>query len=180
MTHAGTGRRATAAATLSVLAFAVLVVLAGCGPTASGSGVVVPSGSLPPVVRTVLASGIPDAAPSDRLELVRYVIQPGTTLAAHHHPGMQLALIESGTLTYTVIDGEVTVHAADGITRTIGPGETGTIQAGEWIAEDESIHHFGKNAGSVPVVILASSLLAADEPPAIQDPSAPPAVSPSQ
>jgi quercetin dioxygenase-like cupin family protein len=176
---AGSGRRAASATRLALLAIASLVVLAGCGQTASGS-VATPAGSLPPVVRTVLASGIPDAAPSDRLELVRYVIQPGTTLVAHHHPGMQLALIESGTLTYTVLDGEVTVHAADGTTRSIGPGETGTIEAGEWIVEDESIHHYGKNAGSVPVVIVASSLLAADEPPAIPDASASPVASPAR
>jgi quercetin dioxygenase-like cupin family protein len=129
---------------------------------------------VPPVVRTVLASGVPLVAPADKLELARYVIQPGTQLVAHHHPGMQLAFIESGTLTYTVLVGTVTVHQADGGTRTIASGQTGTIAAGEWIAEDETIHHFGKNAGTVPVVILASSLLEADQPPAIPDPSGSP------
>ncbi len=119
------------------------------------------------MVRDVLASGRPSAAPEDSLELVRYTIQPGTTLAPHHHPAMQLALVESGTLSYTVIARTVAVHAADGLTRSIGPGETGTIYSREWIVEDETIAHFGKNAGSDPVVILVASLLAADEPPAI-------------
>jgi quercetin dioxygenase-like cupin family protein len=122
---------------------------------------------VPPVVRAILAAGNPAAAPDANLELVRYTIQPGTALVAHRHPGMQLALVESGTLTYTVIEGTVTVHQTDGGTRPIGPGETGTIVAGEWIAEDQSIVHFGKNAGTVPVVILASSLLATGQPPAI-------------
>jgi quercetin dioxygenase-like cupin family protein len=131
------------------------------------------------VVRTVLAGGRPGAAPNDNLELARYVIQPGTRLVAHHHPGMQLAFIESGTLSYTVLVGTVTVHGVGGASRTIAAGQTGTITAGEWIAEDESIHHFGENAGTVPVVILASSLLEADEPPAIPDPSSSAGPSPS-
>jgi quercetin dioxygenase-like cupin family protein len=90
----------------------------------------------------------------------------------HRHPGMQLAWIESGTLTYTVVEGDVTVHEADGGTRSIEAGQTGTIGAGEWIAEDERIVHFGENRGSSVVVILASSLLEADQPAAVPVPSA--------
>ncbi len=125
------------------------------------------SASAAPVVRSVLAAGMPSAAPGEDLELVRYTIAPHTALAPHHHPGMQLALIESGTLTYSVIEGTIVVHRPDGSSHTIGPGETGTITPGEWIAETESIVHFGANDTDDPVVILAASLLAADEPPAI-------------
>jgi quercetin dioxygenase-like cupin family protein len=97
---------------------------------------------------------------------------------------MQLAYIESGTLTYTVIEGTVTVTATDGTTRTVGPGQTATIGPGEWLVESEDIVHFGENAGSVPVVILASSLLEAGEPAAVPVDPAPssgatPAVQPS-
>jgi quercetin dioxygenase-like cupin family protein len=152
------------------LAFVALAVLACAGSAGSSGGVApaaVASGSIPPVVRSVLAASQPSAAPDDNLELVRYTIQPWTQLAAHRHPGTQLALIESGTLTYTVIEGEVTVHQVDGGSRVIGPGDTGSIAPGEWIMEHEGIVHFGANEGDVPVVILASSLLEADEPPAI-------------
>ena len=55
----------------------------------------------------------------------------------------------------------------DGGSRVIGPGDTGSIAPGEWIMEHEGIVHFGANEGDAPVVILASSLLEADEPPAI-------------
>jgi hypothetical protein len=48
------------------------------------------------------------------------------------------------------------------------------IQAGEWIAEHEGVVHFGENSGPQVVVILASSLLEADEPPAIPVASAAP------
>jgi hypothetical protein len=127
--------------------------------------------SLPPVVRSVLAAGQPAAATDRNLELVRYTIQPGTKLAAHRHPGLQLAYVESGELSYTVVDGAVAVHEPDGDTRTIGAGETGTIVPGEWIAEDETVVHFGENAGSVPLVILASSLLDVKQLPAVPVPS---------
>lgn len=162
-------------ALLATYAALLLTACTGLAPIGAPAGD--PSASAPPVVRDVLAAGEPSAAPARNLELVRYTIQPGTALAAHRHPGMQLALIESGTLTYTVIEGEVTVHQVDGRTRSIGPGDTGTIAPGEWIVEHEGIVHFGANKGSDPVVILASSLLESDEPPAIAMPT--PGTSPS-
>ncbi len=150
---------------------AVSLLLAACAAASSGTPATTPGAtagaSTAPVVRSVLAAGQPSSAPGENLELVRYTIAPHTALAPHHHPGMQLAIIESGTLTYSVIDGTIVVHAADGSTRTIGPGETDTIGPGEWIAETPSIVHYGANDTDAPVVILAASLLAADEPPAI-------------
>jgi quercetin dioxygenase-like cupin family protein len=157
---------------LAVTFVAVAAFLAAClgGSPAS----IPPSGgapasvdSVPPVVRDILAAGDPSAAPGAKLELVRYTIQPGTRLATHRHPGMQLARIDAGTLTYTVVEGVVTVHEADGGTRDIRAGETDRIEAGEWMAEHEGVVHFGENAGPEAVVILASSLLEADQPPAI-------------
>jgi quercetin dioxygenase-like cupin family protein len=149
----------------AILASAVL--LAGCSSTPAASTVATPGGSITPVVRTILAGGEPTAASGERLELARYTIQPHTKLAAHHHPGMQLAFIESGRLTYTVISGTVTVNAKDGNTRAIGAGQTGVIETGEWIAEDEQIVHFGANDTDQVVSILASSLFLDGSPPAI-------------
>ena len=164
------GRRLARLGTV-VLATVVAVALAGCGMVPPGGGLVgsVPSrtASLPPVVRAVLAGGDPSGAPGRKLELVRYTIQPGTRLAMHRHPGMQLAYVESGTLTYTVVQGSVTVHQSDGGSRTIAAGQMGRIVPGEWIAEHEGVVHFGENAGPEVVEILASSLLEADQPPAV-------------
>jgi hypothetical protein len=61
----------------------------------------------------------------------------------------------------------VTVTGVDGTPRTVGSGQTATIVAGEWLIESQEIVHFGENAGTVPVVILAASLLEAGQPPAI-------------
>ena len=164
------GRPARRGARL-VLASLVALLVGACGTVAPGGGLVgsvpLPTASLPPIVRAVLAGGEPSAAPGRKLELVRYTIQPGTRLAMHRHPGMQLAYIESGTLTYTVVQGSVTVHQPDGGSRTIEAAETGRIVPREWIAEHEGVVHFGENAGSVVVEILASSLLEADQPPAV-------------
>jgi hypothetical protein len=66
-----------------------------------------------------------------------------------------------------VIEGSVTVHAVDGATREIVAGQIGRIGPSEWIVEDETVVHFGENEGPAVVIILASSLLEADEPPAI-------------
>ena len=154
-------------------ALAVLLVssFAACGGTSPRGALA--SGSIPPVVRAVLAAGDPANADGQKLELVRYTIQPGTKLPAHHHPGMQLAFIESGTLTYTVIEGTVTVTGVDGAPRTVGPGQTATVVAGEWLIESQEIVHFGENAGTVPVVILAASLFEAGQPAAIPESPSP-------
>jgi quercetin dioxygenase-like cupin family protein len=106
------------------------------------------------------------------LELVRYVIQPGTTLATHVHPGVQIAAIASGRLTYTVLRGEVPVTRAatagtPGPTETIAAGEVTTLGPGDAVVEYPGAVHFGRNDGAEPVVILASTLLAAGQPPAI-------------
>src|SRR3954447_11837107 len=59
------------------------------------------------VVRIVLVEASPKAAPDQSLQLVRYVIQPGTILPQHVHPGTQLATIDSGDLTYFVVSGRI-------------------------------------------------------------------------
>ena len=167
LSRAAGGRRAARAVIGLVLAAFVAAACATVPPGGLVGSGPLPSASIPPVVRAVLAAGEPSAAPGRKLELVRYTIQPGTRLATHRHPGMQLAFIESGTLTYTVVQGEVAVHQADGGSRTIAAGQTGRIAPGEWIAEHEGVVHFGENAGPEVVVILASSLLEAGQPPAI-------------
>ena len=162
MTRVGGGARL---ALVAVLALTAAACGAGASPRAS------PGSSLPPVVRAVLAAGNPAAAAGQDLELVRYTIQPGTTLALHRHPGMQLAWIESGVLTYTVEVGKVTVHRVDGSTIDVRPGDTVRIVAGEWLAETGSVVHFGANEGPDVVVILAASLLQSGQSPAIPMPS---------
>jgi quercetin dioxygenase-like cupin family protein len=120
------------------------------------------------VVREVLAEGTPAAAPADALQLVRYTIPPHIALPAHTHPGMQVSEVVSGTLLYTVVEGEAYLTRADGTTETITPasGET-AIEPGDALVEPAGMVHFGRNGSDDPIVLVTASLLEADEPPAI-------------
>jgi quercetin dioxygenase-like cupin family protein len=110
-------------------------------------------------------------APQRTLVLSRVTVQPGATLALHHHLGTQVARVESGTLTYTVRRGSVTVRRGESDrdpkrVRTISGGQTGRVAAGEWIVEQPSDIHQAANRGSAPVVIYIATLLREGAPPA--------------
>jgi hypothetical protein len=118
-----------------------------------------------PVVREILAQMV-DApgAPDRRLTLVRYTIAPAAQLPPHVHPGVQMASIVSGTLTYHVVSGTATVQrgvTADGAPAATesftGPAET-TLNAGDAVIENGSMVHFGANRTAAPLVILAALL----------------------
>jgi quercetin dioxygenase-like cupin family protein len=148
------------------------VVAASFGPVVLGVEQATPVPASSGVVRDVIMSGNPEAAPGQVLELVRYTIPAGITLPMHTHPGMQVATIESGTLHYTVLEGEVPLSrsAREGtpeldISVTVESGEV-AIGPGDSFVEAEGVIHFGRNLGPEPVVILVSSLFAAGQPPA--------------
>lgn len=113
-----------------------------------------------PVVREVLDNDTtPPGAPGSTLSLVRYTIAPGAKLAPHVHPGVQMASIESGTLTYTVISGVAHVRRAGASTDTPAAGPV-MIQLGrgDAVTEVGDMVHFGENKTKEPVVILATLL----------------------
>ena len=108
----------------------------------------------------------PATAPGEVFQLVRYTIPAGLTLPPHTHPGIQMNVIEAGTLTYYVVaDGEILVTRADGEEETFGPGESTNFAVGDAFTEPAGIVHYGANLGSEPVVILTAALLANGEPP---------------
>jgi quercetin dioxygenase-like cupin family protein len=128
----------------------------------------------PAVVREVLATGLPPAAPGQTLDLVRYIIQPGTTLAVHIHPGMQIAWVESGELTYHVIKGQVQIGRAanassgqPGSPETLAAGDSTVLMPGDWVVEIPGAVHYGENLGSEPLVLWAATLLETNQPPSI-------------
>ena len=118
-----------------------------------------------PVVREVLASSESAEAPGEELALVRYTIAPGAVLPVHTHPGVQMASVESGTLTYHVVEnGEVLVTRADGTEESFGPGETVTFTVGDSWVEPEGMVHYAENLTDEPVVLISASLFAEGEP----------------
>lgn len=130
------------------------------------------------VVREVLAETEPATAPGEVFQLVRYTIPVELTLAAHTHPGIQMSVIEAGTLTYYVVaDGEILVTRADGTEETFGAGESTTLEVDDSLIEPAGIVHYGANLGTEPVVLVTAALLTADEPPSTLVEQATPAAS---
>lgn len=114
------------------------------------------------VVREVINSGSPEAAPGQVLELVRYYIPPNVSLPMHIHPGMQVAYVESGTLTYTVVDGSASYIRANGEAGELKAGETTDFVIGDSVVEAQGMIHFGENKTDKPVILLVASLFQAD------------------
>lgn len=156
-----------------VLSFGVLG-LAACGAdtaaTASGaapatdapgSTTTLAPGTTVAVQKDVLASEVdPPGGEGSTLTLMRYTIAPGAKLSPHIHPGVQLASIEAGTLTYTVVEGTATVTRADGTVEQVTAPATTTLGPGDAVAENDGMVHFGANDTDEPVVILATLLTA--------------------
>jgi mannose-6-phosphate isomerase-like protein (cupin superfamily) len=142
-----------------------------------GIGVAVSAGAAEdPVVvtRQSLAEvKAPPGAPKRTLGLSKVVVMPGAVLAAHHHPGDQIAYIAEGVLTYTVEDGRARVMKGPGddgtLVRKLTDGETARLRPGRWIIEDQDMRHRARNKGTVPVVIYLATLLRTGEPAAIPD-----------
>lgn len=72
--------------------------------------------------------------------------------------------------------GDVPVYRAgpDGkpvLDRTLTPGTSATVTAGEWVVGAPDDHHRGANEGSAPLIIYTSSLLRQGAPLAMQVPS---------
>jgi len=114
------------------------------------------------VERQLLQAGSPTEAPRQSLELTRVIVPGGEQIAAHTHPGMQLAVIVEGTLTYTVIQGAVQVTRAAGTpdakAESVASGQSVDLLPGDSVIETPGMVHTARNGGNVPAVIYLSSL----------------------
>lgn len=151
---------------------AALLVLAGCSDDDGGSEsssddsvasettqvTEVRSGG--EVVSEILAEYEPSEAPGYTQYLYRVEIPPGASIDPHHHPGQQLARVQEGTLTYTVVEGtlEVGRDGDDVPSETVEAGTTVELEAGDTVFEAESMVHQAENQGDVPVRILLTAL----------------------
>jgi quercetin dioxygenase-like cupin family protein len=149
-----------------VVACAVLLLLVvSCGDDdddGAGGGVLRPAQGVDEITRQVIKEGQPESAQGELLELTRVIIPAGMEIAPHTHPGMQQAVIAEGTLTYTVIDGEVVVthdSGTDGATtETITSGGTVELRPGSAVLEMPGMVHSARNDGDVAVVVYLASL----------------------
>jgi quercetin dioxygenase-like cupin family protein len=131
------------------------------------------AGGPEPVVREALAQDVnPAGAKGRTLGLSRVDVQPGAQLALHRHPGVQIARIEQGVLTYTVVTGAVNVWRGNPEVkakkvRTIRAGQTAPIRTGQWIVEKPGTIHRARNRGKKTIVLYVATLFRNGAPPAI-------------
>lgn len=129
-------------------------------PTATSAAETTRPGGSTEVVKDILGTDVdPPGADGRTLTLIRYTIPPGAKLAPHIHPGVQMARITSGELTYTVVEGTAVVRrkgaAAD---ESIKAPATTTLVAGDTVTEVDGMVHFGANETTEPVIIDATLL----------------------
>lgn len=149
---------------LTALAVGTLAA-GGCGSDAASSSSassVAATGTtvaVEPVVKDVLATDTtPPGADGYTLTLIRYTIAPGAELAPHVHPGVQMANIDSGTLTYTIVSGTATVRRSGGEPASVSGPTTISLGPGDSVVEPADMVHFGANGTDQPVVITATLL----------------------
>jgi quercetin dioxygenase-like cupin family protein len=148
------------------------LALVGAGSRASTQqDMTMPPGSTG-ITPQPLGGGMPSVAPGYAMGLVRLTFGPGATLNTHTHPGASILFIESGTLTYTLVEGTATVTRAPSGPATPGaapaaepvpPGDI-VLNTGDSLFEDADVVHTARNDGDVPAAVLIANLLTAGEP----------------
>jgi quercetin dioxygenase-like cupin family protein len=125
------------------------------------------------VTTEVLGRFPSELATGQALALLRITFAPGGSVAPHTHPGETVFHLASGTLQFTLHEGEAQlVRAVDGApaasTPTAGEamtvGEEITLNAGDTIYYDAAVVQSERNDGSEDAVVLASNLRGVDEP----------------
>ncbi len=125
------------------------------------------------VTTEVLGRFPSELAPGQALALLRITFAPGGGVAPHTHPGETVFHLASGTLQFTLHEGEAQlVRAVDGspaaATPTAGEaipvGEEITLSAGDTIYKDAAVLQSERNVGTEDAVILVSNLRGVDEP----------------
>ena len=162
-------------ALIGVLACALLAITAFGFATAGehATPAATPASYSDAVTREVINAGMPEAAPGQVLELVRYTIEPNTKLPIHTHPGIQVAYVESGILHFSVLEGTAEVSRAtdgdySGPIEVLGPGMETVFEPGDRFVETDGLVHFGENRSDEPVVLLVASLFLDGKPPSTE------------
>jgi quercetin dioxygenase-like cupin family protein len=121
------------------------------------------------LTRTVLGSDDPPTAPGETLQLALISVPPGTSLPVHSHPGVQIASVVQGELTYHVLQGSATINRAEGVgtpmpTEELQAGQSTVLSGGDTVIEREGMIHYGENLGTEPVLIYTSTLFTTGQP----------------
>ncbi len=159
-----------------MVALAFSAVACGDGSeAASGDDVTTTVASAPSsggeVVREILGRFPTPQSPGYEQILMEVTVPPGAELAAHTHPGFEIARIVQGDLTYTILEGiaEVGRGGAEQPTEQVSAPAEIVLSPGDTVYEPTGMHHMAANRGAVEVVILLASLIEIGQPIAIAD-----------
>src|SRR5918997_2704210 len=159
---------------ISAVGIVLIGLLAG-GPVSIGEAQqsTPVAGGASGVTTEVLGRFPSELAPGQALALLRITFAPGGSVAEHTHPGETVFHLSSGTLQFTLHEGEAQlVRAVDGVPAAATPtageavpvGEEITLNAGDTIYKDAAVLQSERNVGSEDAVILVSNLRGVDEP----------------
>ena len=142
-----------------VVALALCIALGGGTARAGETG-----GDVIEVTRVVMGQVAPTQAPGHELYLVRVTIPVDAGIAPHTHPGTQVARVDQGTLTYTIISGTATIvrggsNGEGAESEEVTGPATVKLRRGDTVIEEVGLIHEAANRGKKPTIITLTALL---------------------
>jgi quercetin dioxygenase-like cupin family protein len=117
---------------------------------------------------TVEAMGTvqPASAPGQTLQMLQLTLEPGTTIAMHHHPGPVIISVASGQFTTSFAESSAMLTRAGATeAEAVESGEDYVMDPGDTVAYDaNTTGHVMKNAGTDPLVLIAAVLFEDGQP----------------
>ena len=111
-----------------------------------------------------IARGAPLSTPGHALTLYRFTLPPGEVVPPHRHPGPTILAIEAGAMRYTLLRGTATIQRGSFGGDEMAAGEEIILRPGDAVFYDAETAHTARNSGDEPVVVLAVTLMATDQP----------------
>ena len=153
----------------------VLIGLVAAGPMSIGQAQqgTPAAGGTTGVTTEVLGRVPSEVAPGQALALLRITFAPGGSVAPHTHPGETVFHLASGTLQFTLHEGEAQlVRAVDGAPAAATPtageaipvGDEITLNVGDTIYYDAAVVQSERNDGEEDAVVIVANLRGVDEP----------------
>lgn len=152
---------------LGIAALALVLALAGLvlatrppSQAALGSSL---AAATPALTSDLLGVGVPQAAPDQALQLIRYTLAPGATTAAHPRPGIRVSYVAAGAYEFTLLSGQAEVWRA-GVSRTSGQpttlkvGVAYVFRPGDALFLDEGVVSKARSLGPGPLVLWQAAL----------------------
>ena len=114
----------------------------------------------------MIGSVEPEANDGHALVMLRLTLDPGVEVAEHGHPGAVVLFAVSGEFetTFTTGNGQVTRGGNPATNEAVELDTDLVLGAGDSVSYDHDAHHVMRNSGDEPLVLMATGILAADQP----------------